>query len=159
MANINGTSGSPNLFVRFLVWNAAWLLLAAFAVFLGWRGYRLSTEGEVVTAVVVRWVEEDTSAYFTDIYPVVEFQVNGETYSVRSQNNYRWWNKYTRFPLGGEVEMRYDPASPETAEINSWIDLWGESIILALLTIVCAVGVNVYLFMLWRRRRAAQPAV
>ena len=159
MTNINGTSGKPNLFVRFLVWNTIWLLLAAFAVFLGWRNYRLSTSGEVVTGVVTRWVEEDTSAYFTDIYPVVEFQVNGETYSVRSQNNYRWWNQYTRFPLGGEVEMRYDPASPESAEINSWIDLWGESIILGLFSILSAVGVNLYLLMLWRGRRATQPTI
>ena len=131
--------------------NLAWILLAAFGAWLGLRSYTLTTEGEVATGMVVEYVEEELNTVGTNIYPVVEFTVDGETYTVRSQNSYRWWNKYTRFPLGGEVEMRYDPGDPQNAEINSWLDVWGETIIVFLLAAFAAVGVNAYLI-LWLRR-------
>ncbi len=143
----------------FLGLNVVWLLLAAFAAFLGWRSYTLSVNGEVVTGTVVRLLEDDTSSYTSDIYPIMEFEVDGETYSVQSQNNYRWWNRYIRFPVGKQVEMRYDPADPEKAEINSWWDIWNETLILGTFTAFVAIGVNVYLFMLCRRRRNPQAAV
>jgi hypothetical protein len=136
-----------------LVLNLAWILLAAFGAWLGLRSYTLTAEGEVATGVVVELFEEDRTDATTDIYPVVEFTVDGETYSVRSQNNYRWWNRYTRFPLGREVEMRYDPQNPHNAEINSWLDVWGEPIIVFLLAAFAAVGVNAYMIFWLRRSR------
>lgn len=143
----------------FAALNLAWVLLAIFTVWLGWRSYTLSVNGEVVTGTVVRLLEDDTSSYTSDIYPIVEFEVGGETYSVQSQNNYRWWNRYIRFPIGKQVEMSYDPANPEKAEVNSWWDIWNETLILGAFTAFAAIGVNVYLLMLWRRRRNLQTAV
>lgn len=134
----------------FLVLNLAWLLLAAFTAWLGWRSFNLSANGHVVTGMVVRLVEESGADFFTDIYPVVEFEANGETYSVRSQNNYYWWDRYLRFPVGRPVEMRYDPANPENAEINSWVDLWTEPLLLGVFTGIAAIAVNVFLFLRWR---------
>lgn len=133
--------------------NGFWLLLAALAVFLGWRSYTLSVHGEVVEGTVVRWVEEDKTAFFTDIYPVVEFEVDGQTYSVNSQNNYRWWNKYTRFPIGKQVEMRYDPVNPEKAEIDSLYDIWMEPIILGIFTILAMIVTNAFFIVRWRAGR------
>jgi hypothetical protein len=118
---------------------------------LGWRSFTLTTSGEVVTGTVVRWLEDDVS-FTSDFYPVVEFEVNGETYSVQSQNNYRGWQRYIRFPVGKQLEMRYNPANPETAEINSGWDVWNETIILGVFTIITAVAVNAYLFFRWRNR-------
>jgi hypothetical protein len=157
MAETNVKSAGGFSWLNWLGWlfalNVAWLLLAAFTVWLGSRSYTLSTEGEVAQGIVVDLFEEDRSDSTSDIYPVVEFEVDGETYSVRSQNNYGWWNRYTRFPIGREVEMRYDPSDPQAAEINSWLDIWGETIILGLFTAVAAIGVNVYLFVWLRRSR------
>ena len=156
MAEINSKPDNKFSLLNWLGWflglNLAWLLLAVFAGWLGWRAYTLSFTGEVAAGTVVR-LEEDNrelTSSFSDIFPVVEFEVNGETYSVRSQNNYRWWNRFTRFPVGKQVEMRYDPADPENAEINSWIDLWGEPIILSVFTIISAIAVNMYLLFRWR---------
>lgn len=156
MTEINGTSGKLKWFGWFVALNLAWLLLAAFTAWLGWRSYTLSVNGDVVTGTVVRLLEDDTSSYTSDIYPIVEFEAGGEAYSVQSQNNYRWWNRYTRFPVGKQVEMRYDPADPEKAEINSWWDIWNESLILGLFTVLCATGVNVYLIFRWRIGRNTQ---
>ena len=156
MTETNNTSGKLKWFGWFVALNLAWLLLAAFTTWLGWRSYTLSVNGDVVTGTVVRLLEDDISSYTSDIYPIVEFEAGGEAYSVQSRNNYRWWNRYTRFPVGKQVEMRYDPADPEKAEINSWWDIWNESLILGLFTVLCAIGVNVYLIFRWRIGRNTQ---
>lgn len=152
MQTINGTSGKLKWLGWFVASNLFWLVLAALALWLGWRSYTLSVDGEVATGTVVRLLEEDPSSFTTDIYPIVEFQVNGQSYSVQSQNNYRWWNRYTRFPIGKQVEMRYDPANPEKAEINSWIDLWQEPLILGVFTMIAALLTNLFLFSRWPRQ-------
>src|SRR5688500_12817160 len=99
MAETNVKSAGGFSWLNWLGWlvalNVAWLLLAAFTVWLGSRSYTLSTEGDVAQGIVVDLVEDDPAASDTDIYPVVEFKVDGETYTVRSQNSYRWWNRYT----------------------------------------------------------------
>jgi hypothetical protein len=138
--------------------NVIWLLMAALAVYLGMRSYTLSIHGKVVTGTVVRLVVDDRegSSSFNDIFPVVEFEVDGQTYSVRSQNNYRWWNKYTRFGIGKQVEMRYDPADPGDAEINSWADLWGEPIILGVFTLAAVIVTNGFFILRWRAGRITQ---
>ena len=156
MEKMNGISGNGSTSLNKLGWfiglNLVWLLLAVVTAWLGWRSYTLTTSGEVVTGTVARWLEDDVS-FTSDFYPVVEFEVNGETYSVQSQNNYRWWHRYIRFPVGKQLEMRYNPANPETAEINSRWDVWNETIILGVFTIIAAVAVNVYLLFRWRRNQ------
>ncbi len=157
MTEINGTSGRLKWFGWFVALNLAWLLLAALTAWLGWRSYTLSVNGSVAEGTVVRLLEDEV-AFDSDFYPVVEFEVDGQTYTVQSQNNYRWWNKYTRFPIGKQVEMRYNPANPESAEINSWVDLWMEPLILGVFTVLSAIGVNVYLVFRWRSQRNTQTA-
>lgn len=132
--------------------------MALLAAWLGWRAYTLSVNGNVAEGTVVRILEDEVS-FTSDFYPVVEFQVEGETYTVQSQNNYRWWNRYLRFPIGKQVEVAYNPANPETAEINSWWDIWNEVIILGVFTVISAIGVNVYLIFRWRTRRNIQVSV
>ena len=157
MAEINSKPGNKFSFLNWLGWffalNLAWLLLAALTAWLGWRSYTLTANGSIAEGTVVRLLEEDQTAFASDFYPIVEFQVDGQTYSVQSQNSYRWWNRYLRFPVGKQVEMRYNPANPESAEINSWWDIWNESIILGVFTVLSAIGVNVYLLLRWRSRR------
>jgi hypothetical protein len=136
----------------FIGLNLAWLLLAALAVWLGWRSYTLTTSGEVTQGTVVRLLEEEVS-FTSDFTPIVQFQVDGQSYEVQSQNTYGWWNRYFRFSIGKEVEVRYDPSNPELAEINSLWDIWNETIILGIFTLLCAIGVNIYLIMRWRMGR------
>ncbi len=139
----------------FLLLNLIWLLLALLAAWLGWRSYRLSTQGIVAPGQVVKLLQDET-AFDSDFSPVVEFQVNGKAYTVQSQNNYRWWDRYLRFPVGKQVEMRYDPHNPASAEINSWLDLWFEPLVLGLFTAIVALGVNGFLVFRWRHLRKKQ---
>ncbi len=102
---------------------------------------------------------EDETAFDSDFTPVVEFQVGGRTYTVQSQNTYRWWNRYTRFPVGGKVTVRYETANPQNAEINSWWDIWNEPIILGMFTVIAAIVINSYLFFRWRAQRGTRVTV
>ena len=158
MGTSNPLSGNGSTLFNQLGWfiglNLAWLLLAALTAWLGWRSYTLSTSGSVADGTVVRLLE-DGPAFDADFYPFVEFQVDGKTYEVQSQNNYRWWNRYARFPVGGQVAVRYETANPENAEINSWWDIWNETILLGVFTIFAAIVINVYLLFRWRSQRAA----
>jgi Protein of unknown function (DUF3592) len=158
MEKFNGTLGDGSTLFNRLGWfiglNLAWLLLAVLTIWLGWRSYTLSTSGSVADGTVVRLLEDGVD-FDSDFYPVVEFQVDSKTYTVQSQNNYRWWNRYTRFPVGGQVEVRYETANPENAEINTWWDVWNETIILGMFTIFAAISVNVYLLFRWRSQRVA----
>ncbi|MEO7838195.1 MAG: DUF3592 domain-containing protein [Anaerolineales bacterium] len=162
MEKFNSTSGNSSTLFNQLGWfiglNLVLLLLAALAAWLGWRSYTLSTSGSVADGTVVRRLE-DGAAFDADFYPVVEFQVDGKTYEVQSQNNYRWWNRYIRFPVGGQVDVRYETANPENAEINSWWDVWNETILLGVFTIFAAIVINVYLLFRWRSQRAAAASV
>jgi hypothetical protein len=159
MTEINDKSTNQGGCLGMLGWvlglNGIWLLMAILAVYLGMRSYNLSVNGEVVTGTVAGIVQDDRegTSSFNDIFPVVEFEVNGQSYSVRSQNNYRWWNEYTRFKIGKQVEMRYDPADPEKAEINSLFDLWGEPVILGLFTLIAAILSNAFFIFRWRAGR------
>jgi hypothetical protein len=162
MTEINGKPDNKFSLLNWLGWffalNLVWILLAVFAGWLGWRSYNLTANGSVAEGKVVRLLE-DQVAFDSDFNPVVEFEVDGKTYPVQSQNSYRWWNRYLRFPVGRQVEMRFDPAHPETAEINSWWDIWNETIILGLFTILSAIGVNIYLFLRLQSQRNTQTSV
>jgi predicted negative regulator of RcsB-dependent stress response len=138
----------------FIGLNLIWVLLVVIAVWLGWRSYILTTSGEVTQARVVRLIEEERNQFTTDIKPVFQFQVDGEVYEVYSQNSYRWWNRYFRFSEGKEIEIRYDPSNPELAEINSFLDVWSETIILVIFSTLFAIGVNGYFLMKWRMSKS-----
>ena len=162
MGTSNHLSGNGSTLFNKLGWfiglNIIGLLLASFTAWIGWRSYTLSSNGNITDGTVVRLLE-DGPAFDADFYPVVEFQVDGKTYTVQSQNNYRWWNRYIRFPVGGQVEVRHEVGNPENAEINSWWDLWNETIILGVFTIVAAFAINVYLRFRWRSQRVANEGL
>jgi hypothetical protein len=143
---------------EFLGLNLVWLLLALLTAWIGWRSYTLSSNGNVVQGKVVKLLQ-DSIAFYSDFTPIVEFQVEGVTYRVQSQNSYRWWSRYVRFPVDGQVHVRYEAGNPEHAEINSWWDLWNETILLGVLTIFAAFAINVYLLGRWRSQRIANRAL
>lgn len=148
----------PSLLGVLLVINLVACVMAGAAAWMGWRSLSLTTDGQVATGTVVRLVEDDPNEIFTGISPVVEFEANGETYEVRSQNTYQWWDRYLRFPVGRQVEVRYDPANPATAEINSWVDLWVEPLCLGGFTLIFVLVANAFMLMRWRAGRKPPTA-
>lgn len=142
----------------FLILNLVGIVLIAATAWLIWRSFSLSIDGQVATGVVSRLTEDDPAEFFTDISPVVEFEANGQPYSVRIQNSYPWWDRYLRFSVGRQVALRYDPVHPENVAIDSWLDLWVEPLTLGIFTGFFVIIVNMVMLR-WRfGRNKREPA-
>lgn len=164
MGTSNHLSGNGSTLLnhlgRFLGLNLVWLLLALFTAWMGWRTYTLSTKssnGNVAEGKVVQL--QGGIVFFSDFTPMVEFQADGVTYRVQSQNSYPWWKRLMSFPVGGQVEVRYEVGNPENAEITSWWDLWNETIFLGVLTILATFAINLFLLLRWLSQRVANRAL
>ena len=55
------------------------------------------------------------------------------------------------YPVGEEVPVLYDPARPETAQINKWTEGWPFPIIIIPAMILAALLANFFMIRAWRR--------
>jgi hypothetical protein len=97
---------------------AAFCLWGAYAAMISWK---LETSGEITTGTVARLEESETSEGYCCVYsPVVEFQVDGQTYSFEDDTA----SSSPNYEIGSEVRILYDPADPNTAQINTFSSRW-----------------------------------
>ncbi len=125
-----------------------------FAAFCLWGVYaasvslKLQTEGEITTGTVTRLEESKTSEGYCCVYsPVVEFEVNGQTYSFENNNA----SNSPDYEIGSQVKVRYDPADPNTAQINEFSDRWLFPIIIIPAMTFAALFFNFFMIRAWRR--------
>jgi hypothetical protein len=124
---------------------AAFCLWGAYAAYTGWQ---LQTKGEMTTGVVVRMQESNTSEGGCCVYsPVVEFTASGQTYSFEGGNA----SDPPAYKVGEQVPVLYNPARPETAQINKWTERWLFPIIIMPAMIFAALLVNFFMIRAWRR--------
>ena len=118
---------------------AAFCLWGAYAAYTSWR---LDKEGETTTGRVVRLEESSDSDGGCCVYsPVIEFKVNGQTYSFESGNA----SYPPAYDVGEEVKVIYHPNDPNTAQINKWTERWLLPIIIIPAMIFTALLVNFFL--------------
>ncbi|GEM_PF-443592 len=124
---------------------AAFCLWGAYAATVSWR---LESAGEITTGYVTRLEESKTSEGYCCVYtPVVEFDVNGQTYSFESENA----SNQADYEIGSQVKVRYDPADPNTAQINKFSERWLFPIIIIPAMIFAALFLNFFMIRAWRR--------
>lgn len=124
---------------------AAFCLWGVYAATVGWR---LQSAGEVTTGVVARLEESKTSDGYCCVYsPVVEFQVNGQTYSFESENA----SSSSEYEIGSQVKVRYDPDHPSTAQIDKFSARWLFPMVIIPSMIFGALLVNFFMIRAWRR--------
>ena len=117
-------------------------------VYTGYVSWRLEQGGEKTTGNVVRLDERNSSEDGCCVYsPVIEFVAGGQTYSFESGNA----SDPPAYDIGQEVLVLYDPASPETAQINSFFERWVFPIIIIPAMIFAALIVNFFMIRSWRR--------
>ena len=96
----------------------AFCLWGVYAAFTGWQ---LETKGETASGTVVRLAESDSAEGGCCVYsPVVEVRADGRVYSFESDNA----SDPPAYRVGQEVSVRYDPANPATAQIDSFGERW-----------------------------------
>ena len=124
---------------------AAFCLWGAYAATVSWR---LQTAGEITTGVVTRLEESKTDTGACCVYsPVVEFDVNGQTYSFENDNA----SNQSDYEVGYEVSVLYDPSNPNTAQINKFSERWLFPIIIIPAMIFACLLVNFLMIRAWRR--------
>jgi len=117
-------------------------------VYAGYISWKLDNEGETTTGRVVRLEESNSSEGGCCVYsPVVEFDVNGQTYSFESDNA----SDPPAYDVGEEVNVIYHPSEPNTAQINKWSERWLFPIIIIPVMIITALILNFFMIRsFWR---------
>ena len=127
------------------------LFLAAFClwgVYAGYTSWRLQNEGVTTTGTVIQMEESSSSEGGCCVYsPVVEFTVNGQTYSFDGGNA----SDPPAYRVGEVVEVIYDPSDPGTAQINKWTERWLFPILIIPAMIFTAAILNFFMIRAWRR--------
>ena len=135
--------GCITLFVNLFF--AAFCLWGAYAASVSWK---LQTAGEVTTGTVTRLEESKTSEGYCCLYtPVVEFQANGQTYSFENGSA----SDSVDYTVGSDVNVRYDPANPNTAQIDNVIERWLVPVLIIPSMIFAALITDVLAIRSWRR--------
>ncbi len=135
--------GCITLFVNLFF--AAFCLWGAYAASVSWK---LQTAGEVTTGTVTRLEESKTSEGYCCLYtPVVEFQANGQTYSFENGSA----SDSVDYTVGSDVNVRYDPANPNTAQNDNVIERWLFPVLIIPSMIFGALIVNFFSFRAWKR--------
>ena len=118
---------------------AAFCLWGAYA---GYTSWRLEQGGETITGTVIEMEESDTSEGGCCVYaPVIEFNVNGQSYTSEGGNA----SNPPEYQVGEQVSVLYDPADPETAQINKWSERWLFPIIIIPVMLLAALLVNFFM--------------
>lgn len=120
-------------------------------VYAGYMGWQLQTKGETTPGTVVRLEESSSSDDGCCVYsPVVEFDVDGQTYSFEGNNA----SDPPDYKVGEVVDVRYDPSDPNTAQIDSYFERWAFPVCIIPAMIITALVLNFFMFRAFRRNEA-----
>lgn len=127
-----------------------WLLINLFALgFMCWSlymvfvGFRVETNGETTEGHVSRLESGDGGTYTA----VVEFEVDGETYSFRDTTS----SYPPKYDPGESVTVRYDRTNPNFAQIDGVLPLWLFPSCIVTALIVVLIVVNIWGVRAWKR--------
>jgi len=124
-----------------LLLNLVCIILLSVAYYYGHTSWALSQHGASVDGTVVALHESRATSDSGVTYaPVVRYDVGGRTYTFTSSNS----SDPPAYKVGERVALRYDPADPARARIDSWWELWLMPVMLGVSAAVVAVVVNVW---------------
>lgn len=123
----------------------AFCLWGAYAGYVSWK---LQTNGEKTEGTVVRLNEQSDSEGGCCTYvPIVEFEAGGRAYSFEGGTA----SDPPAYRVGERVPVLYDPADPETAQIDKWSERWLFPILIIPAMLIAALVTTIVMFRAWRR--------
>jgi hypothetical protein len=126
------------LFGGFCLWGV-------YAASVSWR---LETEGQTAPGIVTRLEESSDSEGGCCVYsPVIEFAAGGQTYTFEGDNA----SDPPQYRVRQQVNVRYDPADPNTAQIDSIFERWLFPVIIIPAMLLAALIVNFFMIRAWWR--------
>ena len=124
--SIQSSSGFANNFKQgfqagcfLILMNLLFIGLFAGGGYISYNNYQLRTNGASTIGTVIR-LEESSSDGSTSYSPVFQYEVNGQTYEFESQNS----SSPPTHRVGDQDTIFYDPADPNHAQIDSFMDMW-----------------------------------
>ena len=118
---------------------AAFCLWGAYAAYTGWQ---LQTKGVTTPGTVVRLSERsDSDGGCCTYVPVVDFEVNQQVYTFEGDTA----SDPPAYEVGEQVDVRYDPTNPDTAQIDSLFERWAFPVIIIPAMILAALILDVVL--------------
>lgn len=128
--------------------NLFFMAFCLWGVYAAYNSWNLTKHGETTTGIVTRMEESESNEGGCCVYsPVIEFQVNGQTYSFDGDTA----SYPPEYEVGEEVRVLYNPADPNNAQINKFSERWLMPIILIPAMIFAALLVNFFMIRSWRR--------
>ena len=122
-----------------LLLNLVWIVMLGGAYYYGHTSWALSRSGVSVEGTVIAMKESPaTQDSGVTYYPVIRYEVGGQTYTYTSSNS----SDPPAYHVGERVWLRYDPADPHRARIDSWYELWLMPVMLGGAALIVAVVVN-----------------
>lgn len=131
--------------IFFNLFFAGFCLWGAYAAYTSWQ---LQSNGVITPGTVVRLNEQsDAEGGCCTYVPVIDFQVSGQVYTFEGDNA----SYPPAYEVGEEVQVRYDPSNPNTAQIDSFFERWIFPIIIIPAMFIAAIILNFYMIRAWRR--------
>jgi hypothetical protein len=125
-------------FMGFCLWGA----------YAGYASWQLQTGGKTATGMVVQLNEQsDGEGGCCTYVPVVEFDAGGQVYSFEGSTA----SYPPAYELGERVPVLYDPANPQTAQIDKWSERWLFPILIIPSMLIAALVANFFMIRAWRR--------
>lgn len=124
-------------FLGFCLWGA----------YAGYISWGLQQTGQITSGELVQ-MEESNSDEGGPVYsPVIEFNVNGQTYTFEGDTA----SSPPQYKVGQEVRVRYDPSNPNTAQIDKFTERWLMPLCLIPSMVIAALLTNFFVIRAWRR--------
>ena len=128
--------------------NLFFMAFCLWGVYAGYISWKLQTSGEKTEGTVVRLNEQSDSEGGCCTYvPIVEFDAGGRAYSFEGDTA----SDPPAYRVGERVPVIYDPADPETAQIDKWSERWLFPILIIPAMLIAALVTTVVMFRAWRR--------
>ena len=131
--------------IFFNLFFAGFCLWGVYAAYIGWQ---LQTNGVTTPGTVVRLNEHsDAEGGCCTYVPVVDFKVNDQVYTFEGDNA----SDPPAYQVGEQVNVRYDPTNPNTAQIDSFFERWIFPILIIPAMVLAAAILNFFMIRAWRR--------
>lgn len=128
--------------------NLFFMAFCLWGVYAGYISWKLQTSGEKVEGTVVRLNEQSDSEGGCCTYvPIVEFEAGGRAYSFEGGTA----SDPPAYRVGERVPVIYDPADPQTAQMDKWSERWLFPILIIPAMLIAALVTTIVMFRAWRR--------
>src|SRR5215208_589102 len=128
--------------------NLFFMAFCLWGVYAAYTGWQLQTRGVITSGTVVRLSEHSDADNGCCTYaPVIDFKVSDQIYTFEGGNA----SYPSAYDVGEQVDVRYDPANPNTAQIDSYFERWVFPVIIIPAMIFAALLLNFFMFRAWRR--------